>query len=54
MDYIDSKESFEENLIRSESISEVKKVVSKLPEDKIELVHMIYKEAKRDGAKLSH
>jgi RNA polymerase sigma factor (sigma-70 family) len=42
VDLIASDESFEEDLMLSENIDEVRKAVSKLPEDEIEFVVMVY------------
>jgi RNA polymerase sporulation-specific sigma factor len=42
IDCIDSPENIEEDLIRREKILEVKRAVSKLPENELELVIMVY------------
>jgi RNA polymerase sporulation-specific sigma factor len=42
IDYIESPENFEEELIITEEIKEVKRAVSKLPADELELVIMVY------------
>ena len=42
VDSIDSLESLEEDILRAESIKEVKKAVSNLPADEMELIIMVY------------
>jgi len=39
---IDSEENIEEDILRSEEASEIKKIVSKLPPQEMELVMMVY------------
>jgi len=42
IDSIESDECLEEDIVRAESIKEVKKAVSKLPADEMELIIMVY------------
>jgi RNA polymerase sporulation-specific sigma factor len=42
IDSLEAAENFEEDLLKQESIAEIRKAVSKLPEDEIELVIMVY------------
>ena len=42
IDCIESIENFEEDLIRTEKINEVRRCISKLPADELELVIMVY------------
>lgn len=42
IDCIDSEKNLEEDILRMERIKEVRKAISKLPEDEMELVIMVY------------
>jgi RNA polymerase sporulation-specific sigma factor len=42
IDCIESHDYFEEDIIRTERISEVSSVVSRLPKDEMELIHTLY------------
>jgi RNA polymerase sporulation-specific sigma factor len=42
IDFIESQECFEDDIIKAEEITEVNQVISRLPKDELELVHALY------------